>query len=305
VAALEAATGIRRGRLESLLKVLAVDGATARTEAGWVSTGSGWTYDAAKYDALVAARGAEADLMRSYAAGQGCLMEYLQQALDDEDRGPCGRCSVCTGALPAPGREPSVAGVAAARAYVRGQDVVLEPRKLWPAGLAGRSGRIRPPTSPGRALAFADDPGWAEELAAFHAGDEPVSDELVAGLVEVLRRFKGVWPERPVAVVALPSRSHPRRVASMAQRIGAVGKLPVLEPFEWHGPPAPTEAASGARAGALLDSLHLRDAVAIPSGPVLLVDDTCRTGWTLTVAADLLAGAGAGAVWPLVVHRLP
>ena len=45
--------------------------------------------------------------------------------------------------------------------------------------------------------------------------------------------------------------------------------------------------------------------VAIPSGPVLLVDDTTRTGWTLTVAAALLAEAGAGAVWPLVVHRLP
>ncbi len=243
--------------------------------------------------------------MGAYAAGQGCLMEYLQRALDDDDPGPCGRCSVCTGALPVPGRDPSAHAVAAARSYVRGQDVILEPRKLWPAGLDGRRGRIRPPGSPGRALAYADDPGWTDELAAFHAGDEPVSDELVAGLVEVLRRFKVVWPERPVAVVAMASRSHPRRVAAVARRIGEVGKLPVIEPFDWHGPAAPSDAASGARARGLLASLRLRDGVAIPPGPVLLVDDTTRTGWTLTVAADLLVDAGAGAVWPLVVHRLP
>ncbi len=91
----------------------------------------------------------------------------------------------------------------------------------------------------------------------------------------------------------------------MAQRIAAVGKLPLIEPFEWQGPAAPTDAASGARARGLLESLRLRDGVAVPSGPVLLVDDTSRTGWTLTVAGALLAEAGAGAVWPLVVHRLP
>lgn len=274
-------------------------------DGGWTATGTGWSFDAAKYDALVEARAAEADLMRAYAAGQGCLMEYLQQALDDDDRGPCGRCSVCTGVLPAPGRLPSIERVAAARAYVRGQDVILEPRKLWPSGLPGRTGRIRPPGSPGRALAFADDPGWADELAVFHRGDEPVTDELVAGLVEVLRRFKVVWPERPVAVVAMASRSHPRRVASLAERIAAVGKLALIEPFEWQGPPAPTDAASGARARGLLESLRLRPDVAVPTGPLLLVDDTTRTGWTLTVAGALLADAGAGAVWPLVVHRLP
>jgi ATP-dependent DNA helicase RecQ len=38
---------------------------------------------------------------------------------------------------------------------------------------------------------------------------------------------------------------------------------------------------------------------------VLLVDDTYRSGWTMTVAAALLRDAGASAVLPLVVHQLP
>jgi ATP-dependent DNA helicase RecQ len=43
----------------------------------------------------------------------------------------------------------------------------------------------------------------------------------------------------------------------------------------------------------------------LPDGPLLLVDDTYRSGWTMTVAAALLRDAGAPSVMPLVVHQLP
>ena len=39
--------------------------------------------------------------------------------------------------------------------------------------------------------------------------------------------------------------------------------------------------------------------------PVLLVDDTIRSRWTVTVAGALLADAGATSVLPLAIHRLP
>ena len=35
--------------------------------------------------------------------------------------------------------------------------------------------------------------------------------------------------------------------------------------------------------------------------PVLLVDDFCDTGWTITVVARLLRAAGAGPVYPFVL----
>ena len=37
--------------------------------------------------------------------------------------------------------------------------------------------------------------------------------------------------------------------------------------------------------------------------PVLLLDNTSRSGWTLTVAAAALRAAGAGPVYPLVLHK--
>ena len=105
VPALESATGLRRGRIEQLLRVVAVDGVVERVDGGWVSTGAGYTHDQAKWDEVRQVRAREADIMRAYARGRGCLMMFLQQALDDPNPEPCGRCSVCTGELPEPGRD--------------------------------------------------------------------------------------------------------------------------------------------------------------------------------------------------------
>ena len=92
--------GLRRGRVELMLKQLAVDGVVERVEDGWVATGEPWTYDADHYDGIVAVRRREADIMRAYTRGARCLMQLLQEALDDPSAQPCGRCSVCLGRLP-------------------------------------------------------------------------------------------------------------------------------------------------------------------------------------------------------------
>jgi len=303
VPALEKATGVRRGRLETLLKILAVDGAVEPTRGGWASTGRGWHFNTQKYGALLAVRSQEADLMRRYAAGQGCLMGFLQQALGDVTSGPCGRCSVCTGELPAPGPRPSAERVEAARAFLRGQDVVLEPRKMWPSGLAGRKGRIGRAPKAGRALAFADDPAWAEALRGLGRGDGPLSGELSDAVVALLRRSSALGTPAPVAVVAVPSRRHPQRVASLAAAVAGELGVPVVEALAVSGPPTGEQVSSLARVAALFDGL--RTVGPVPAGPVVLVDDTYRTGWTATVAATLLAEVGATAVIPLVLHQLP
>ncbi len=162
VPALESSTGLRRNRIEQLLRVIAVDGVVERVEGGWVSTGAGYTHDQAKWDEVREVRAREADIMRAYARGRGCLMMFLQQALDDPDPQACGRCSVCTGELPEPGRELDPADIEAARTFLRGADVVIDPRKRWPGGV-DRKGAIVG-CEPGRALVFADTPGWGEAI---------------------------------------------------------------------------------------------------------------------------------------------
>ena len=307
LADLEAATGVRRGRLEALLKILAIDGVVAKDGTRWASTGTPYVHDTAKWDALARTRRAEADLMRQYAHGRGCLMAYLQTALDDPAPAPCGRCSVCTDDLPRPGAQPGQERLVAARNYLRGEDIVVEPRRLWPSG-AGRKGKIAGPAE-GRAVAFADDPGWAQELLALQrVGYGSIPPELLAGAVAALGRWRTVWPARPVAVVPAPAYSVEAGAnRALSQHLGAVGKLPVFDLFTWHGEAAPTDVASAPVVAHLERSIAFDAAAAraLPPGPVLLCATTMRTGWSVTVASALLAEAGCQAVMPLVIHRLP
>jgi ATP-dependent DNA helicase RecQ len=301
---IEQVTGLRRGRLEGMLKLLAAEDVVAKDGSAWRATGKPYVHDSEKWTALKAMRRAEANLMRKYASGAGCLMQFLQLALDDPDPSPCGRCSVCTGTLPPPGAVPSPELTVQAKTFARGESVLIEPRKLWPSGVPGRKGRIVG-CDVGRAIAFADDPGWTDELAALALGDAAVSVELADGLVDVLRRWKSQWHERPIAIVPMPSRSRPQLIQAMAEHLSAVGKLPITDVLVCSGSRPPTDTASAARVAALTKALVLTAGATVPRGPILLVDDTYRSGWTMTVAAALLRDAGATAVLPLVLHQLP
>ena len=306
---LENTTAIRRGRLEGLLKVLAVDDVVQRQGTAWALAGKPWVFDAARWQALAQVREREAHLMRAFASGSGCLMRFLQQALDDPAPSDCGRCSVCTGQLPSPGLRPSTQQLGAARVFARGHDIVIEPRKLWPAGSKARKGRIVG-CSEGRALAFADDPGWGDLLRPmFAAPDAPAPPDVLDGLVQVLARWRSSWRGpgggRPVAVVPMPSALHPQLVQSLAAYLASVGKLPLLHALRLDGAAPEADLASGARVAGLCAVLTLEPGVALPAGPLLLVDAQYRSGWSATVAGSLLRGAGATAVLPLALHQLP
>jgi ATP-dependent DNA helicase RecQ len=304
VLALETTTAIRRGRLEGLLKILAVEDVVVREGTSWRTTGNTWTYDAARWDALAEVRANEADLMRRYAGAKSCLMRTLQTALDDPDPQDCGRCSVCTNVLPAPGPGASVETLEFARAFVRGRDVVLEPRKMWPSGV-GRKGKITG-ADRGRALAFADDPGWVNELRDLTASPaSPVSDEVAAGMVSVLGRWRTSWGQRPVAIVPLQSIGHGRLTRSIAEHLATVGKLPLIDAIHIDGHMPNPDVPSVKQVEARLRGMKLKEGVDIPRGPILVVDTLYQTGWTMTVAAALLREAGATNVLPLVLHQLP
>ena len=168
-----------------------------------------------------------------------------------------------------------------------------------------RKGRIVG-CSEGRALAFADDPGWAEVLLPlFAAPDGPAPQPVLEGVVEVLGRWRRTWGARPVAVVTTPSALHPQLIRSVALHLASVGRLPLVDALRLAGPTPGVDTASGAKVAALLEALTLRPEVEVPAGPLLLIDARYRSGWSVTVAAALLREAGAAAVLPLVVHQLP
>ncbi|MEV2191258.1 RecQ family ATP-dependent DNA helicase [Streptomyces phaeochromogenes] len=323
--ALEPLVELRRSRLETMLKVLDVDGAVHRVKGGWISTGDPWTYDTERYAWVAKQRAAEQQAMRDYVTTTGCRMEFLRRQLDDEGAAPCGRCDRCAG--PRFPDAVSSSSLDSARGELGRAGVEVEPRKMWPTGLPAvgvdLKGRIPAgeQAAVGRALGRLSDIGWGNRLRPMlspQAPDEPVPDDVAQAVVGVLADWAkgpGGWASgspdaqpRPVGVVTMASHGRPRLIQSLGARIAEVGRLPLLGSIEY----APGhEAAQVSRSnsaqrlkaldGALVVPPDLTATLAQAQGPVLLVDDSTETGWTLAVAARLLRRAGAQGVLPLVL----
>jgi ATP-dependent DNA helicase RecQ len=306
--ALETRVDLSRGRLESMLKVLDVDGAVRRVSGGWEATGTPWTYDAERYARVAQERGREQRAMLAYLGTEACRMEYLRRELDDDGAAPCGRCDNCTGRRWDTSADSSRAETARERLLRPGVEV--EPRKMWPSGLkdlgvSGASGKIGAAllAGPGRALGRLTDAGWGTALRPLLSGetaDGPVPDQVFDAVVKVLAAWD--WAERPTGVVTMPSRSRPELIGSLGRRLAAVGRLSYLGALAYAGDgPGPRRHNSAQRVRSLWDALAVPASLATADGPVLLIDDRIETGWTMTVAAKLLREAGAPAVLPLAL----
>ena len=312
-AALEPRVGLRRGRLEAMLKVLDVDGAVRRVRGGWESTGHDWQYDTERYARVAATRQAEQQSMLDYEATEGCRMAFLRSALDDPDLTDpswrCGRCDRCGGA--GAGTAPDVDAVDRARAALAVPGSELLPRRQWPSGMGALgvelSGRIaeQDRAATGRAVGRLDSLGWGGALRELFTPptDGPLPAALRTAVLEVL----DAWTPAVEGVVVVRSTTMPQLVEHLASGIarhlgvplvGAVTPVPGT-------PPDRHDVNSAQRLAGIHRRLSLDLSPAALEGlagrPVLLVDDRTDSGWTLTVAARLLRRAGAGAVLPFVL----
>lgn len=310
-AALEAQVDLGRSRLETMLKVLDVDGAVRRVSRGWEATGQPWTYDTERYERVAAERTREQKAMLGYLATTSCRMDYLRRELDDPAAAACGRCDNCTGT--ARTTRVSQASEETARTRLQRPGVTLPPRRMWPTGMAelgvAATGRIsaQEAAEPGRSVGRLTDIGWGttlRQLLAEGATDQVVPDNLFKAVVQVLAAWD--WDKRPIGVVTVPSRTRPNMINSLGERIAATGRLTYLGSLDYMGGEPPGRQYNSAqRLAALSRTLTvpgpLRVALAGTDGPVLLVDDRVDTGWTMTFATKLLRGCGARAVLPFAL----
>jgi ATP-dependent DNA helicase RecQ len=308
LADLQRQVNLGQGRLDQLLKILDVEGALQRVDGGYLRGDPAWAYDADRYRRVTAARRAEQAAMLEYLTTDGCLMAFLRRQLDDPelagtddpDAGRCGRCQRCTGhGPPATVRQGLVH---AAVAFLRDQDVMLPPRRQWPAGalVATRTIPETQRAEPGRALGEATDAGWGPLLADLLTRDQHLPHQVVDGLARLLGRWG--WEQPPTWVTFVPSRTRPILVGDLAEQAARLLGVPVHAVVQRVQPDARPQAE-------LANSFHqyrnAHDAFAVtgavPGGPVLLVDDVRGSSWTLTTVAGLLRDAGAGPIHPLAL----
>ena len=300
-ATLETFVELNRNRLETMLKVLDVDGAVRRVQGGWEATGREWAYDEERYRRVTEAREREQAAMLDYLATDRCRMWFLRDQLDDPEAAECGRCDNCGGLSLS--TDVSSAAVDEAEARLSRPGVVIEPRKMWPSALGNLGidlrGKIAEGASEGRAVARLTDLGYGQALRELFRGEDgPVPVPLVRAVVEVL----GDWRPAAAGIVYVESARRPTLTRDFAEGLARFLDVPVVGCWAITDPsvePGQGAMNSAQRVAAVGRRFELTGRM--PSGPVLLLDDLVVTGWTLTVAARAIRAAGASAVVPLTL----
>lgn len=314
---LESKVDLKRSRLETMLKVLDVDGAVRRVQGGWTATGQPWSYDAARYRRVEAARQAEQNAMLAYAASKECRVKFLRSQLDDptlEADFRCGRCDNCGGInLPS---SVSHDALSKTSAHIAQPGIEVPARKMWPSnmGVLGFEvkGRISPSeqASDGKAVARIDGLGWSNDLRELFSArtpDGPTPVRLRTAAVQIL----DTWSEARECegVISVRSLARPLLVAHLSQGLAQYLKIPYIgEVGPINDAPAPRHDINSAmRLAGVARRLGLelspQAAAGLTGRKVLLVDDYTESGWTLAVASRLLRQAGAAQVVPFVLSQ--
>nr|VFJ72970.1 MAG: ATP-dependent DNA helicase, RecQ-like [Candidatus Kentron sp. FW] len=305
---MESLLNLGRSQIDKTLKFLTVESPAPVTKigSGWHVTAfaTNYTIDQDYIDAITHIRRQEQHQMRRYMEHRGCLMAFLETALDDPNPQDCGKCRNCNSErLLAEQYDEELANRAAI--FLQRSYQPIAPRRLWPARnpmpIYGFTGRITKQlqTAEGRALSLWRDAGWgrlvAEGKEAHH-----FSDELVGACARMVEN----WNPSPAPnwLTCIPSLDDPTLVADFTQRLATALGLPFIPCIRKTRKNRPQKfMINSFQQTRNLDGAFHVDIPPGEYGPCFLVDDTVDSRWTLTIASALLRRVGCVSVYPLAL----
>lgn len=301
---------LRKKQIDKTIKFLNVESPSPITyiKPKWqvTATAAAYQVNLAYVDAITYIRRTEQEQMQVYMKHAGCLMAFLQAALDDPSPTACGQCRSCNPALLL---DETYDNDLASRAvlFLRRSYQPLPPKKQWPAKDMFQHSPLGASKIPealqaeeGRALSLWRDAGWGQLVAHGKCETNRFADELVAACVEMLQ----TWSPDPAPqwVTCIPSLNHPELVPDFAERLANALGLPFVSCIE--------KARANRQQKFMENSyqqvrnldgvfnINLEPKVYLPC---LLVDDIKDSGWTFTVASALLRQVGCSAVYPMAL----
>jgi ATP-dependent DNA helicase RecQ len=297
---------VSRTLADRALKLLEIDGAIEikfDKKLRYFRTAKPWQPDIERTTRITALRRAELAQMQKYVAHRGCLMEFLERALDDPDAKPCGVCANCQ----SKGfrAESSADLVKQAAEFLGRVDILLEPKKRWPLDLSLSETSVIPVelrNAAGRSLCYYGDAGWGRLVREGKYERNEFDDKLVEASALLIRER---WQPQPFPewVTAIPSRRHPGLVYDFAARLARALGIPFIAAVvrTADAPEQKLMANSSMQARNVNGTLSTIEQP--PSGAVLLIDDIVDSGWTLTIAGWLLKKKGCVVVHPFTLAR--
>lgn len=289
-------------RIDKTIALLSLESPTPITKQGtkWQLTAANLSEEFwQRAQRLTDLRRGEQQQMQDYVNMESGHMEFLIRALDGDPG------DVQPPALPPLPTTVDPVIVQEAVAFLRRTSLPIEPRMQWPTGgmpQYGVGGRISADlrAQPGKALCVWGDAGWGGLVRQGKYNDGRFADELVEACVKLILE----WNPQPAPawVTSIPSLRHVNLVRDFAQRLATVLNLPYMEALKkTDDRPEQKTMANSTQQARNIDGSMTIATQALPTGPVLLVDDMVDSRWTLTVAGWLLRSHGGGDVWPLAL----
>jgi len=301
---LMATVNIAKGRIEKTIELLALE-----SPAPIVKQGTRWQLTATnlseafwqRAQRLTDLRYVEQGQMQEYVDLPAGHMAYLIRALDGEP-GDCRSPDLPD--LPATVDQQLVRE---AIAFLRQTSLSIDPRRQWPLdtmplyGLKGNISRELQ-AEQGKTLCTWGDAGWGDLVRQGKCQDHHVAEVLVVACTSLIQE----WNPQPAPtwVTCIPSLRDPALVPEFAERLAQRLGLPFQAVIRRtiDRPPQQTMQNSMQQAHNLDGSFELT--ATLPEGPVLVVDDTVDSRWTMTVAAWLLRSHGSGEVYPMALATM-
>lgn len=239
----------------------------------------------------------------------GCLMSFLQEALDEKNVCKCNNCQNCA---PEKALDIQVKDELVQKAlfFLKHVYQKINVKKRWPDkniaidkfGAKSINISSELAASEGMSLSIWKDAGWGEMVYKGKYIENHFDDILVNACVEMLRSNN--WPNDPKIefLTYVPSNNHPNLVSDFAKRLAQALKLPLIA--------CVLKVKDNKQQKVMNNSYHkiknIMDAFAIDcstkiTGACLLVDDIIDSGWTFTIIAAMLRKAGCSAVYPMAL----
>ncbi len=217
--------------VQRILKLLTVEGAVKETCEGrerlYCRIIEGYQEDFGRIKQYIDLRWKEWYEINRYTQYNGCLMEYLQKALNDTTAQQCQRCANCqqkgfTSDVPAD-------LVIEAEDFLKECSIVIKPKDKAPGGLINTGVKIPPNLKnyPGQSLSYYGDAGWGQCVKNGKYQKNYFADELVTASVHLILIR---WRPNPFPqwVAAIPSKRHPNLVADFAKRLAECLNIPFI-----------------------------------------------------------------------------
>ena len=294
---------MRANRLEKCIKYLEVENVISKGKDGsYFRTVNEWSPDISKSEMVTMRRYEELQEMKQFVDLDKCYMQFIAQKLDDPYAKECGKCAICMGKELFPICVDHE-NVLEAIKFLKGEFIVIEKRKLWPAGIMAETQKKisnEYQVEDGRALCAFGDAGWGK----FIHDDKYVSnyfrDELVNASVDLISEWLHGKIEH-MYVAYIPSLSKPELVKSFAHRVAKKLNIPCLDIIEKTKITRPQKELenSAYQCKNAFDGFSVKETCI--NGDILLIDDMVDSKWTLTVCGYMLREKGAGLVYPFAI----